>query len=231
MTVSAALATVIAVPVALGAGLALAAAVPEPVTRPAVTVDHPRPVAAAPGPLAVALPPLPPLPPGSSPTAPRRPSPSPGAPHPSSRDQTGRGGYGWPLSPRPNVLRPFRPGPFRWSAGHRGVDLSARAGQPVLAAAAGRVTFTGPIAGRPVVVVVHLDGLRTTYEPVDPAVRVGDVVAQGAMLGQLAAAGSHCDPTCLHWGALRGADYLDPLSLLPGRRPVVLLPLTGRPPG
>jgi glycine betaine/proline transport system ATP-binding protein len=135
-------------------------------------------------------------------------------------------GYAWPLDPRPAVVRPYSPGPFRWSPGHRGVDLAGAPGVPVLAAAAGTVAFAGPIAGRPVVVVVHAGGLRTTYEPVEPRVRAGDPVARGAVLGTLTAAGAHCPPTCLHWGALRAGQYLDPLRLLRRRAPAVLLPLT-----
>jgi murein DD-endopeptidase MepM/ murein hydrolase activator NlpD len=127
------------------------------------------------------------------------------------------------------VLRPFRLGPFPWSPGHRGVDLLARPAQPVLAAAEGRVSFAGPLAGRPVVVVVHAGGIRTTYEPVDPLVRAGDAVPAGGMLGTLAVTVRHCVSPCLHWGALEGGAYLDPATLLPGHGPVILLPLSGLP--
>jgi murein DD-endopeptidase MepM/ murein hydrolase activator NlpD len=95
----------------------------------------------------------------------------------------------------------------------------------VLAAAPGTVSFAGPLAGRPVVVVLHVDGIRTTYEPVEPRVRPGARVVGAAVLGTLVATGSHCLPACLHWGALRGAAYLDPLTLLRPRTPAVLLPL------
>jgi murein DD-endopeptidase MepM/ murein hydrolase activator NlpD len=54
--------------------------------------------------------------------------------------------------------------------GHRGVDLAAVAGAPVLAAGAGTVVFAGTVAGRGVVSVDHSGGLRTTYEPVLPTV-------------------------------------------------------------
>jgi murein DD-endopeptidase MepM/ murein hydrolase activator NlpD len=93
----------------------------------------------------------------------------------------------------------------------------------VRAALAGRVTFAGTLAGRGVVVVDH-GATRTTYEPVAPAVAVGSHVDAGGVLGTLETGTSHCLPrTCLHWGLLRGAEYLDPLSLL-GEAPVRLLP-------
>ena len=80
------------------------------------------------------------------------------------------------------------------------------------------------MAGRGVVVVGHDDGTRTTYEPVRPAVRVGDLVRTGEPVGTLSAAGGHCLPAaCLHWGLLRGEQYLDPLTLV-GVGRVRLLP-------
>ncbi len=138
-------------------------------------------------------------------------------------------GYRWPLSGRPGVLRRFVVGPERWSPGHRGVDLAAVVGERVLAAAPGVVTFAGMVAGRGVVAVQHADGIRTTYEPVTAGVAAGDRLSAGAPLGLLAA-GDHCPRSCLHWGALRGDTYLDPLSLLAPLTPPVLLPLGGRQP-
>lgn len=130
----------------------------------------------------------------------------------------------WPLTPRPEVLARFDPPDVVWGAGHRGVDLAGRPGQPVRAALPGRVTFAGRIAGRGVVVVGHGE-TRTTYEPVATRVHVGDVLAGGEVLGSLELVGSHCFPrACLHWGWIRGETYLDPLRLV-GGGPVRLLPL------
>jgi len=130
----------------------------------------------------------------------------------------------WPLAGEPTVSRPFQPPPAPYAAGHRGVDLSGVAGQPVRAAGAGVVAFAGMVAGRPVVSVEHPDGLRTTYEPVQPGVAAGQVVARGSPLGTLVAGHAGCSgEACLHWGLRRGEVYLDPLSLLRPPR-VRLLP-------
>lgn len=132
----------------------------------------------------------------------------------------------WPLAPQPQVVSGFDPPTSAYGAGHRGVDLAGHAGQTVRAAAAGRVTFAGRLAGRGVVVVGH-GATRTTYEPVTAGVRVGDTVTAGEPIGTLEAAGSHCPPAaCLHWGLLEGEVYLDPLTLV-GAGPVRLLPLLG----
>ncbi|MFJ9556938.1 peptidoglycan DD-metalloendopeptidase family protein [Nocardiopsis sp. NPDC101807] len=136
----------------------------------------------------------------------------------------GDAGWRWPLSPTPGVLRPFDPPEQRWLPGHRGADLAADPGQEVYAAGSGRVRFVGTVAGTPLVSVVHGD-LRTTYLPVESDLARGDPVAAGDVLGVLAAAPLHCrDRPCLHWGLLRGDDYLDPLGLL-GLGEVRLLPL------
>lgn len=137
--------------------------------------------------------------------------------------------WGWPLAGTPTVARPFEAPPTPYAAGHRGVDLAGPPGAPVLAAGAGVVAFAGMVAGRPVVSVQHADGLRTTYEPVQPAVAAGQAVARGSPLGPLAAGHPGCPvEACLHWGLRRGETYLDPLVLL--RPPRVRLLPWGDPP-
>ena len=139
------------------------------------------------------------------------------------------GSFTWPLSPRPAVIRRFDPPEDQWSPGHRGVDLSAAVGQPVLSAGEGVVAFSGVIAGRGVIVVRHAGGLRTTYGAVDERLPSGAVVHRGDKIALVSPTPGHCVPlTCLHWGAIAdGADqrsYRDPLSLLGLGHPI-LLPL------
>jgi len=148
---------------------------------------------------------------------------------------------GWPLRPRPAVTRAFDAPAPNWNRGHRGVDLAAATGQTVYAAAAGTVVFAGELAGRPLVSIAHPGGLRTTYEPVDAAVRVGQLVDAGSPVGVVLAGHPGCGAAaCLHWGAMWGpasrADYVDPLGLVattalrlkpvggPGREPLAAAP-------
>jgi murein DD-endopeptidase MepM/ murein hydrolase activator NlpD len=134
--------------------------------------------------------------------------------------------WSWPLDGSPTIAHGFQPPPQPWLAGHRGVDLLAYPGEPVLAAGAGRVTFAGWVGGIPVVTVLHPDGRRTTYQPLLATVVRGDQVARGAILGRVSAGDSHCLPrACLHWGLLLGSSYLDPLSLVGRDIEVRLLPL------
>ncbi len=133
----------------------------------------------------------------------------------------------WPVDP-PVVVSEFRPARPDWTAGHRGVDLSARTGTPVRSLAGGRVAYVGTVAGKPVVTVALAGpgALRATYEPVVARLATGARVNAGEVIGIVAARGGHCggDAGCVHVG-LRSADgYLDPLRLIT-RRPAVLKPL------
>ncbi|MCX6498080.1 MAG: M23 family metallopeptidase [Arthrobacter sp.] len=143
-----------------------------------------------------------------------------GAPPPSSP----AGGWSWPLSPRPAVLRGFDPPDRPWLSGHRGVDLrAAHDGAPVTSPAPGRVSFAGFVVDRPVLTVDHGDGLRSSFEPVDSALRAGDEVGEGSVLGR--ALPGHCGATpCVHWGVRRGEEYLNPLAFVMDLRPSILLP-------
>lgn len=123
------------------------------------------------------------------------------------------------MRPRPSVLRAFDAPAPNWQRGHRGVDLGGAVGQVIHAAASGTVVFAGELAGRPLISVAHPGGLRTTYEPVQPAVRQGQVVSSGTAIGRLLAGHPGCGAAaCLHWGAMWGpssrADYVDPTGLV-----------------
>ncbi len=132
--------------------------------------------------------------------------------------------WGWPLQPAKLSFGFDRPAQ-NWLPGHRGVDLEGRAGDRVLAAGNGVVTFAGLVAGKGVVVIRHGE-LRTTYEPVSASVITGTRVRVGDLIGKLSPGQSHCSTqtsvNCLHWGLIRGEQYLNPLFLVKKR--VRLLP-------
>ncbi|MDY6082980.1 MAG: M23 family metallopeptidase [Actinomycetaceae bacterium] len=125
--------------------------------------------------------------------------------------------YLWPTGKKALVIRGFSVGEHNWLPGHRGVDLDLNAGQPVFAARAGTVLYAGILVDRHVVSIEHDDGIRTTYEPVNPSLSVGEHVHAGQQIGTLEP--GHCLlGDCLHFGAKRGKDdYLNPLFLLHAR--------------
>jgi murein DD-endopeptidase MepM/ murein hydrolase activator NlpD len=155
--------------------------------------------------------------------APSLASPAVGTP-PRARAQTESGppqpGQ-WPVPPSAIVTGFDDPKPY--AAGHRGIDISATVGQVVVAARAGTVTVAGPVAGRPVVVLEHPGGTLTTYLPVVPVVRVGERVQAGDPIGTVAGVGHCLSTTCLHWGARRQGQYIDPRTLLPPQAGLIVL--------
>ncbi len=131
------------------------------------------------------------------------------------------------------MLRGFEAPEHVWSAGSRGVQLKAAAGDAVVAPADGVVSFVGKVAGRPVVAIQLPSGWRTTVEPVDASVSKGDRVTAGERIGTVATGGP-CDQRCVHWGLKTGSGanvlYKDPRTLL-SEQPSVLWPDADTPPG
>lgn len=135
--------------------------------------------------------------------------------------------WAWPVGDgaRPAVVAPFDAPDEQWGAGHRGIDLTAAKGDDVTSVADGVVTHRGRIAGRGTVSITHHSGVRSTYEPIDSTIKVGEDVRRGQRIGQIGPEAGHCVPmTCLHLGAKRGSTYLDPMTFFGARR-VILLPV------
>lgn len=105
---------------------------------------------------------------------------------------------------------------------HEGIDIAAPLGTPVVAAAAGKVTFVGHLSdGAMVVQVASADGLVELYAHLNdlaspPPMRIGDAVAPGQRIGTVGLTGITTGPH-LHFGVYRGATPIDPLPLLPPR--------------
>ena len=100
-------------------------------------------------------------------------------------------------------------------APHGGVDYSAPTGAPVFAANRGRVALVAEFffAGR-LAVLDHGLGLYTLYFHLDSvAVRTGQMVERGGVLGTVGATGRATGPH-LHFGAQIGDARVDPEILL-----------------
>jgi triacylglycerol esterase/lipase EstA (alpha/beta hydrolase family) len=114
------------------------------------------------------------------------------------------------------VVDPFRPADPNWNSGNRGLEYATTPGTTVGAAAAGEVVFAGPVADGLHVVVLHDDGLRTSYSFLAlVAVRRGDRVVQGQTVGTTR--------DRFHFGVRAGEAYLDPARLFGGGPPQVYL--------
>ena len=125
-----------------------------------------------------------------------------------------------PVSYRPPVAGPvtdvFRPPTTAYGAGNLGVDYLTAPNGPVGAAADGEVVFAGQVGGSLHVVVLHADGIRTSYSFLSAIeVQRGQRVAAGEPIGRSGGA--------LHFGARAGEAYVDPLLLFGSGPPQVRL--------
>ncbi|MEZ5244812.1 MAG: peptidoglycan DD-metalloendopeptidase family protein [Acidimicrobiales bacterium] len=104
---------------------------------------------------------------------------------------------------------------FGTSRNHYGVDLNGSSGDPIVAAAAGRVITAGWMSGYGnVVILSHGDGYTTLYAH-QSAILVsnGDTVAGGATLGRVGSTGWSTGPH-LHFEIRIDGTAVDPLSYL-----------------
>jgi murein DD-endopeptidase MepM/ murein hydrolase activator NlpD len=116
--------------------------------------------------------------------------------------------YSPPVDEAP-LIDLFRPPATAYGAGNRGIDYGTVAGTPVRAAAAGEVVYAGQVGASRHVVVLHADGLRTSYSFLaTTTVRRGAHVEAGETVGTTS-------EQPLHFGVRAPGDgnYLDPLAL------------------
>jgi Peptidase family M23 len=135
------------------------------------------------------------------------------------------GGWRWPV--RGQLITRYRNGPDPYAAGqHRGIDVAAPVGAPVLAATGGRVRFAGLVGSSGLVVAVRTADGRydTSYLHLSGiAVRAGARVRAGQRLGAVGTSGRRsARRPHLHFGVRVAGSrhgYRDPLDFLPPPAP------------
>ena len=126
----------------------------------------------------------------------------------------------WPV--RGDVITPYRNGTDPYASGqHRGIDVAASIGTPVVAAAGGDVRFAGTAGTSGLTISIRTgDGYDTSYLHLSSlAVRAGAQVSAGDRIGAVGITGTRsATAPHLHFG-VRDAetrhDYHDPLAFLP----------------
>lgn len=126
----------------------------------------------------------------------------------------------WPVSG--DVITPYRNGADPYATGqHRGIDIAAPEGTPVVAAAGGEVRFAGTVGSSGLTVSVRTgDGYDTSYLHLSSlAVRAGGQVSAGDRIGAVGTTGTRSAPEPhLHFGVRDAGSrqaYHDPLAFLP----------------
>lgn len=119
-------------------------------------------------------------------------------------------GFTWPTSGQ--VSSGFGP---RWGRMHQGIDVAAPTGRPITAAKSGKVIVAGSSGGYGNLVVIdHGGGLSTAYAHQSRiAVRVGQPVTQGGLIGFVGSTGFSTGPH-LHFEVRVNGVARDPLPYL-----------------
>jgi murein DD-endopeptidase MepM/ murein hydrolase activator NlpD len=116
----------------------------------------------------------------------------------------------WPLCGK--VSRPFSD-----ECNHRGIDICAPEGTPVLATRDGKVLYSGnELAGYGnIVIIEHATGLASVYAHNHcNLVRPGQRVRRGQVIAQVGQTGNATTPHC-HFEIRRSAKAVDPRPMLP----------------
>ncbi len=117
----------------------------------------------------------------------------------------------------------YRRDPFNGHAAfHAGIDFPGRFGQPINAAAGGKISFVGQRQGYGnVVEVEHGNGLMTRYAHLSGfASRVGQTVARGDTIGRMGSTGRSTG-THLHFEVRLNGQAINPRRFLEARQDVL----------
>ena len=126
----------------------------------------------------------------------------------------------WPVAGK--VITSYRNGTDPYAAGqHRGIDIAAPVGTPIVAATAGEVRFAGAAGSSGLTISIRTaDGYDTSYLHLSSlSIRAGAPVSTGQRIGAVGVTGVRsATAPHLHFGVRDAGtrhDYHDPLAFLP----------------
>ena len=131
---------------------------------------------------------------------------------------TGNGSLGWPVPGRTTVSSGFvtRTSPITGrTESHSGLDIPAPYGTAIVAAEAGKVTYSGWMNGYGNTIIIdHGGGLSTLYGHNSSLVaRVGQVVSRGQTVAKCGSTGWSTGNHC-HFSVLKNGAYVNPRNYL-----------------
>jgi lipoprotein NlpD len=104
------------------------------------------------------------------------------------------------------------------TGGSRGIDITGHLGEPVVAAAAGQVVYSGsglPSYGK-LLIIQHNERYLTAYAHNEKLlVHEGEVVRQGQEIATMGRSGTNINRPTLHFEIRRDGEPVDPLHYLP----------------
>ncbi len=128
----------------------------------------------------------------------------------------GSGAMIWPLIGEITSEYGWRTHPIYGDARyHSGMDIGGDYGDPIIAAAAGIVTYSGWISGYGYAVIIdHGGGISTLYGHNEAlAVAEGQTVSQGQVIAYCGSTGNSTGPHC-HFEVREGGEPVDPMGYL-----------------
>jgi murein DD-endopeptidase MepM/ murein hydrolase activator NlpD len=103
---------------------------------------------------------------------------------------------------------------WRWGRMHEGIDISAPAGTPIHAVAAGTIIYAGYMGGYGNMVIIdHGGGIATAYAHMSSIWMSGGSVSQGASIGGVGTTGSSTG-NHLHFEVRVNGQAVDPMGYL-----------------
>lgn len=131
----------------------------------------------------------------------------------SARVLLSNGKLKWPVPSRKNISSNFG---RRWGKSHQGIDIPARVGSAVVAAADGVVVYSNNGIGGygNLTVLAHQGGLFTVYAHAKVNhTREGDMVYQGQVIAEVGTTGRSTGPH-LHFEVRYDSQAVDPMGFL-----------------
>jgi murein DD-endopeptidase MepM/ murein hydrolase activator NlpD len=127
---------------------------------------------------------------------------------------TGNGTYAWPVPSSYLITSGYG---MRGAEFHKGIDIGAPVGTPIVASADGVVLQAGPASGYGHWIVIdHGNGMTTVYGHMyanGVYVHSGQSVKQGQVIGAVGNDGRSTGPH-LHFSMMNGGSYVNPMSYL-----------------
>jgi murein DD-endopeptidase MepM/ murein hydrolase activator NlpD len=122
------------------------------------------------------------------------------------------GAWRWPIIGP--VLSPFDPPDTPFGSGHRGIDVAADPGSPLVAPAPGTVKFAGRIGGELFLSIAHGESWESTASWLSSVtVREGDTVFAGQVIGATGTGHPGASVAHVHLGVKHAGAYVDPLEV------------------
>jgi len=119
----------------------------------------------------------------------------------------------WPVAGP--ILQAFDPPANPYGSGHRGVDIGAAVGSPIVAPAAGVVSFAGKVGGQLFLTIAHGGALQSTVSWLtDVVVHKGDAVTEGQVVAHTGWGHVSGPLPHLHFSVRLDGAYVDPLEYL-----------------